>query len=266
MDAQENNIQQIKRTNQRGGRCLSATDLMEAGTISPEMGGLCWAMIEQGVPFLTGAVPGGAGKTTLMAALLAFLPPDETIITASDHATVERVTRNDPDTPVCLLAHEIGQGPWFAYIWGETAHLFFAAQGPMKRPVTCLHADTPEQSAGILRECGVSQQDISAIGLQLYIRAMGSYDPVRRVTSMHCHLNGHMTPVYRWDQGEDRFERLLDQQSIANGAAEGFDISPTRFLSNWRKYQDRLQEWKAAGTRDYRSVREEVLDTYISGS
>ena len=70
MDIERRNRQQIEQLNQRGGRTLSIVDLIQAGTLSVEMAACAMRAMHQGASLLTGARPGGAGKTTLMAAIL----------------------------------------------------------------------------------------------------------------------------------------------------------------------------------------------------
>jgi Flp pilus assembly CpaF family ATPase len=55
---------EIDRCNQRGGRMLSIVDLIDAGTMSPELAAYSLAAIGGGASFMVGALPGGAGKTT----------------------------------------------------------------------------------------------------------------------------------------------------------------------------------------------------------
>jgi hypothetical protein len=69
-DGQEHNgiqahCRQIARCNQRGGRMLSIVDLIEAGTITPELAAYSLAAIGSGASFLVGAMPGGAGHNRL---------------------------------------------------------------------------------------------------------------------------------------------------------------------------------------------------------
>jgi len=42
MDVERHNLAEVERLNQRGGRTLSITDLIDAGTVSSEMAALCW--------------------------------------------------------------------------------------------------------------------------------------------------------------------------------------------------------------------------------
>jgi len=253
------NLREISMLNQRGGRSLSVVDLMAAGTMSAEMAALCWVLVEDGASFLTGAVPGGAGKTTLMAGLLAFLPAGERIVTAADPIAVERAATGEINAPFCLLAHEIGQGAWYGYIWGGVAQKFFSLRGPDRRRVSCLHADTPAQCHGILSRCGVAPKDADRIGMMLFIRVIGGYRPLRRVGALHWRDGGHLRPLYRWDEGRDRFEALLTRPEIAARVARSSGSSPGGVLGRWDRYADCLTDLERDGVREFEAVRSGVV-------
>ncbi|MEK7765428.1 MAG: hypothetical protein AAB368_04240, partial [bacterium] len=74
-DAVARHTAELDRLNQRGGRMLSIVDLIEAGTVTRELAAYLLAAIGGGASFMTAALPGGAGKTTVMGALLNFVPP-----------------------------------------------------------------------------------------------------------------------------------------------------------------------------------------------
>ena len=77
---------EIERCNQRGGRMLSIVDLIEAGTFSRDLAAYSLAAIGDGASFMVGALPGGAGKTTAMGALLNFVPRDVSLVAADGEA------------------------------------------------------------------------------------------------------------------------------------------------------------------------------------
>jgi len=149
-----------------------------------------------------------------MAAALGFLPEGERIVTTADARIVSRAAQGEFPEPFCLLAHEIGSGHWYGYIWGRVAQEFFSVAGPGRRTVSCLHADTPEQTGDILAQCGVAAADLERIGLLAYIQVFGAFSRTHLVTSVHCRLGGEMTPVYRWNNAEGRCEQSLARRNV----------------------------------------------------
>jgi len=187
------NLHQIERLNQRGGRTLSVVDLVKAGTLSTEMAAVCAAAVARGASILTGAVPGGAGKTTLMASLLGFLAPGRPIITVQSAAALSRPS---PDDDPVYLVHEIGSGAWYGYLWGPAVGRYIAlAAGPGGGGggggsiASCLHADTVEEMRGILTSPPLSAEpaDLDRVALMLFIARDGDR---HRVTTMNVSAQG----------------------------------------------------------------------------
>jgi len=136
---------ELDRCNQRGGRMLSVVDLLDAGTVDLDVAAFLAAVISDGGSFLVGAVPGGAGKTTIMAALLNFLPAQMRIVPASDAQKIRRGLR-DGARPACYLCQEIGAGAIPGYLWGDDARDLFRLTRHGHVVATNLHCDTLEQT------------------------------------------------------------------------------------------------------------------------
>jgi hypothetical protein len=137
--------QEIDRCNQRGGRMLSVVDLIEAGTMSTELAAYCLAAVRQGASFMVGAMPGGAGKTTVMGALLNFVPAGVELVPAD----AQHVISQGAQTPLrrrCFICHEIGPGSYYAYLWGQELREYFSLAQAGHILATNLHADTYEQA------------------------------------------------------------------------------------------------------------------------
>ena len=260
MSTESDNQLQIDRLNQRGGRALSIVDLIEDGTLSAEMAALCFQAVRGGASFLTGAVPGGAGKTTLMAAILAFLPPGERIVTVADRSAIDAALGGGLPRPATLLAHEIGAGRWFGYIWGRDAADFFGLARSGVRTVTCLHADIPEQAWDILGPLGVAREDFDAVRLQLFMEvAMRAGRVLRRVRSLCLRVDGALRPVYRWQPEGDRFEALTDRDAVCRALAEAAATAPEAEDAAWRERHLMLEALCDEGVFLYEDVRSRLL-------
>lgn len=173
---------EIERCNQRGGRMLSITDLLDAGTFTPDLAAHCIAAVASGTSFLVGAVPGGAGKTTVMGALLNFVPPDLRLQAATPQAVMRagNVRR-------CWVCHEIGPGPYYAYLWGAPLRAWFALARGDSMLASNLHADTIEEvEYQTVGENTVPEEDLRRVRLILFMKVRrGFHHTVREVTEVY---------------------------------------------------------------------------------
>jgi hypothetical protein len=136
---------EIDRCNQRGGRMLSIVDLLEAGTMTRDQAAYSLAAISRGASFMVGALPGGAGKTTVMGALLNLVPKDVELVPADSEEAIE-VGLRDQTRRCCYICHEIGDGPYYAYLWGSPLRRYFDLPSTGHMLATNLHADTFDQA------------------------------------------------------------------------------------------------------------------------
>jgi hypothetical protein len=104
---------------------LSVVDLIEARTMTEELAAYCLAAIGGGASFMVGAMPGGAGKTTVMGALLNFVPAGVELVPAENQAVTNQ-GRRTPSRRQCFICHEIGAGPYYAYLWGQELREYFS--------------------------------------------------------------------------------------------------------------------------------------------
>ena len=160
---------EIERCNQRGGRMLSIVDLLEAGTITPDLAAYAMAAIGRGASFLVGALPGGAGKTTVMGALLNFVPGDVVLRPADGMRAIERGLGAERPR-CCYICHEIGSGPYYAYLWGGELRAYFELPTAGHSLATNLHADTYEQARDqICGDNGVPAAALCRMGLMFFL-------------------------------------------------------------------------------------------------
>jgi hypothetical protein len=181
-EAIDRHCAEIERCNQRGGRMLSVVDLLDAGTIDRNLAAYCLAAIGRGASFMVGAMPGGAGKTTVMGALLNFVPPD-VLLAPADGMTAIQQGANTPMPRRCYICHEIGSGPYYAYLWGEELRAYFDLPAAGHVLATNLHADTYDQAhRQICRDNGVPESSFRRMNLMVFmsVRRNGGW-VVRRI-------------------------------------------------------------------------------------
>ena len=217
----ENNIIEIKRCNQRGDRMLSIVDLIQRDTFDLNTAAYLMCRIHSGTSFITGAVPGGAGKTTVMCALMNLIPSDMQVIPAENSQVIRRIAR--AATPVCALAHEISAGSYYCYIWGQTLRDFFGLTEHAHTLVTNLHADDLEQTREqICSTNGVAQHAFDRVGLFIFLRVRGGR--MRRIIQA--------AEVLRFDERTQRHVSVFPEGNTD-------DVEPST-LAQWRSFAEEL--------------------------
>ena len=251
-DLEAHNYREIERLNQRGGRTLSTVDLIEDGTLSVELAAHLSEAVLDGASFLTAAGPGGVGKSTLLACLLNMLPPETRVVTVSDAPVISDPGRNDPQSPECFLAHEIGSGHWFGYIWGEDVPAFFGLMDDARRIASCLHADTLEETRHVLvARLGVPEARFNEVDLVLFMVAVRHGGRILRRVSAAYERNdsaGEHRLICEWDAASDSFRGRDNppaarpdlvafwQSVVAEGVRDSREVR--------RRYVEAAESWK----------------------
>jgi hypothetical protein len=209
-------VRAIQQCNQRGGRMLSLVDLLDAGTVDLPLAAYLAAAMRSGASLLVGAVPGGAGKTAVMCALLNFLP-DGTSIRPVDHPAVIETARDDAVGSTCYLAHEIGAGAYYAYIWGAQARAFFRLASQGHTLASNLHADTLAQTRDQLcRQNGVDPDHLAQVTLKVYLRmARAGRWTVQRWVSHAYESDGSQDRLLWTGERDGTFIRLAESAMVS---------------------------------------------------
>jgi hypothetical protein len=221
---------------------LSVVDLIEAGTMSRDLAAYCLAAVGGGASFLVGAMPGGAGKTTVMGALLNFVPRDVELVPADSLAAIQRGPKA-PSPRRCFICHEIGQGSYYAYLWGSELRAYLDLPRAGHMLATNLHADTFEQACEqICRRNRVPEQTLWGMNLMLFMSLRRSgLRVVRRIDQV-------------WESdGSGPHRRVFDADSHSP------DIGPTGLVSaegiaKARQTVERLLTSKARTIEDVRAM------------
>lgn len=159
---------------------LSVFDLLTAGTLRVELAAYLMARISRGSSFMVGAAPGGAGKTTVMCALLNFAPAGLPLLAATP-AAVHGAAEARTSARVCYVCHEIGSGSYFAYLWQESLRKYCGLLGKGHMLAANLHADDLEQARDqVCGDNGVPIELFNGFGLLIFLRMSGGWRDSRR--------------------------------------------------------------------------------------
>jgi hypothetical protein len=195
----------------------SIVELIANGVLDAELAALAWLLIEQRLPVVVGALPRGVGKSTLLEALLDFLPPSVRRIDLAGAAedftwlpeaaalgwppagpTIASTPPVAPDSAF-LVAAELSEHLPF-YTWGPAARTLVRAASLGYGIGATIHADRLEDVHDALRskEVGLTDDELSYLGLVLILRASREADGtiVRRVVAAH-----YERPVGRDEHG-----------------------------------------------------------------
>lgn len=215
----------INRTIQRGGRMLSIVDLIEAETVDRDLAAYLLAAIEQRCSFMVGALPGGAGKTTVMGALLNLLPSQVPLI-AADHVDTIRRGLDRPTPPRCYICHEIGAGAYFAYLWDEALRQYFQLIDAGHMLATNLHADTLDQARKqVCEDNGVPIEQFRAVGLKLFldVQRRGGWVERRISRAYQTDDRGEHQCIYQINRGMEVHETSQVTQAMIEQARQRID-------------------------------------------
>ncbi len=205
----------------------SIVELIRAGTIDADLAATLWVLIEGRVPIIVAAAEQGTGKTTLLTALLDFLPPSARTVelegametfdwlpqapelgwrrrrpVGGPEAALIPVEvpshRHDPpirpDDTVLLIPELSDHLP--SYTWGAEARIAIRAASIGYGLAATIHADALDEVFDALSRPPVElgEDELSRLGIVLILRRVG--DGLRRVVAAH-----YVRPTARDEHG-----------------------------------------------------------------
>jgi hypothetical protein len=269
----------------------SIVQLIRDRTLDAELAGLLWLLVEARLPVIVAAGRGQAGKTTLLEAVLEFLPPGTRRIElagvletfdwmpharelgwqiAPGPATHAGLRSTDPSTTYLIAAELSDHTP--AYTWGDHARIAVRTLSIGYGLGATIHADSLEEVFAALREPPVALTDdeLSRLGIVLFLRLMppppgDAYTgPVRRVSSAHYvrplsrDEHGHLqrlgpAVLTTWNETNDAFEHFA--WGVVTELADRVGRRPGDFEREVARRVDYLAGLAAAGVVDPGDVR-----------
>lgn len=205
-----------------GSRGHSIVELLAQRVLDAELAALVWLLLEARVPLVVAGEASRVGKTTLLTALLEFLPPEARaiplagamedfgwlpeapelgwrLLPAEAAGRADRLPVATPASDVLLVAELSDHLP--TYTWGPHARIAVRALSLGYGLAATIHADRLEDVFDRLRAAPVhlSDDELSRLGVVLVMRrveAPREREPMRRVVAAH-----YIRPVARDEHG-----------------------------------------------------------------
>jgi hypothetical protein len=214
----------------------SIVELIRTGVLDAELAATLWLLVEGRVPFVVAGEGQSYGKSTLLRALLAFVPPQIRVVELAgedeDFAWLPQASELGwpgrarptqvpaivrPDTTL-IVADELSDHlP--AYTWGAAARVAIRATSIGYGLAAAIHADALDEVFAILRGApnGLTDDELSHLGVVLVIRRIDR--DRRRVVAAHFvrpvarDAHGHLqrlgpAVLATWDPHRDAFEHF----------------------------------------------------------
>jgi hypothetical protein len=243
---------------------LSITQIIRAGTLSPRLTSILWLGIERGRSMVFAADPPGAGKTTVLTALLAFARPDASLYFSRGWGETFRLPPRDGDAPTFLMVNEISDHlP--VYSWGPYVVRAFELVAEGYAMLSTMHADTVD---GVIEQL-VEENDVpqSLVGhlafvVPMYVGPGPEGRRVRRVSEiavlepLGASYDRHV--VARWDRDADRFEALRTPAEVI-ALAQRLDMSDDDLLSELQRREKFIERLLADDVLEMDAVQREVF-------
>jgi hypothetical protein len=221
----------------------SIAECIRAGTLDAELAATLWLLIEARVPVLVAGATRGSGSSTLLAALLDFLPPESRVVEvrggeetfdwlpqASELGWPGVPRRPADGSPVrpqdtVLLVPELSDRP-DAGTWGDVARVAVRAAAIGYGLAATIRADSLDDVFAALRAepVALGDDELSRLGVVLVLRrtgdpGTGDPDGGRRVVAAHYvrpivrDAHGHLqrlgpAVLATWNPETDRFEHF----------------------------------------------------------
>jgi hypothetical protein len=245
-------------------QALSITQIIRAGTLPSRVVAILWLVMERGASIILAADPPGAGKTTILTALLAFARPEASVYFTRGWGETFRLPPHDEgDPPIYMMVNEISDHlP--VYSWGPYVQRAFELIGEGYSLASTMHAETVD---GVIEqltdECDVP---VAHIGRLAFVVPMyvGAHEGrrVRRVSEVA--VLEPLGPSYdrhtiaRWDPAADSYEVLTTPAAI-NAAARRLGMEDEEFLAALAKRHEFIETLLHDGVTTIDDVQMRVL-------
>jgi hypothetical protein len=150
---------------------LSIIDVVNSGAVDFKLAGLLWLLMEHRSSVLVAAGPSFAGKSTLLHALLDFLPPDIEQVALRGYAEDFRLAGSGRPEKTYLVTEEISNHS-YEYLWGQQVVRALELIPKGYALGGTIHARNIKEVAYVLHALGAPPSLIARIGVIITLQVM----------------------------------------------------------------------------------------------
>lgn len=240
---------------------LSIVQILQEGTMPPRLAAAFWLGLERGASFLFAADPPGAGKTTILTALLTFAPADTVAYFTRGWGETFDLPPPSDGYPTYLLVNEMSDHlP--VYSWGPYVLRIFELLTEGYSLCTTVHADTVEGVIEQMEEVGVPREHLAELTFVVPL-AVAHRDGrvLRRVREVSLFAPGdgglQVRRIAAWDERRDAFAALEEAEERAV-LAERLGLKKKALDRELARREAFLQRLLAEGIAETEAVQEAV--------
>jgi hypothetical protein len=252
---------------------LSILDVVNSGVVDFRLAGLLWFLMEHRASVLVAAGPIFAGKTTVLHALLDFLPPGIQQVYLRGYAEDFKFSNNHKPDNTYLVSEEISNHS-YEYLWGYQVVKAFELLTKGYALGGTIHARNVREVAYVLH--GILKVPLPLIArldvvVTLQVTRGRSYydEPVRRVDTVSI-INsadkGLVALNLAARQSTDDAFIYLSEKALYNALSNKFAIKYNRIFSEITLRETFLSQLNDKGISSREEVRKAISDYYQSRS
>ncbi len=246
---------------------LSIVEIMQAGTLPPRLAAAFWLGFERGASFIFAADPPGAGKTTILTALLAFAPPDMAAYFTRGWGETFDLPPPSDTHPTYLMVNEMSDHlP--VYSWGPYVVRAFELLGEGYSLCTTMHAD---DVSGVIEQlevdAGVPREHLARLTFVVPLAvgyAQGGTTRRVREVALFGPGDGDISvrAIASWDERHDVFHALARPADV-EALAERLGLDAGEVELELARRESFLQRLLDEGIADINAVQQ-AIDAFRS--
>jgi len=250
---------------------LTILDVVNSGTVDFKLAGLLWLVMEHRASALVAAGPIWAGKTTILHALLDFLPPGIKQVSLRGYVEDFKFSNNYKPDNTYLVSEEISNHS-YEYLWGYQVVKAFELLPKGYALGSTIHAHNIREVAYVLHGIlNIPLPLIAGLGVVVTLQAANGqsyYDePVRRVDTVSI-INfadeGLVAQTLAERQLTDDEFIYPSEKALYNTLFNKFAIEYENVFSEIARRETFLSGLADKGISSREEVRQAILDYYGS--